>query len=141
MSEAASADIEAVKIVMARYFRFMDTKQWSALRGILADDMSMSAPDDVADSKPLVGADRVVRMVERVLGPAVTTHRGYLPEIELVGPDEAHAIWAMDDLVEFADTPENNFRGCGHYHATYVRTDEGWKIQSLELRRQRLGPA
>ena len=96
---------------MARYFRFMDTKQWTALRGILADDMSMSAPDDVADSKPLVGADRVVRMVERVLGPAVTTHRGYLPEIEVIGPDEAHAIWAMDDLVEFADAPDNSFRG------------------------------
>ncbi len=141
MSETASADIEAVKIVMARYFRFMDTKQWTSLRGIFADDMSMSAPDDVADSKPLVGADRVVRMVERVLGPAVTTHRGYLPEIELTGPDEAHGIWAMDDLVEFPDAPDNSFRGCGHYHASYVRTGEGWKIQSLELRRQRLGPA
>jgi hypothetical protein len=138
VTEAASADIEAVKIVMARYFRFMDTKQWDLLRGILADDMSMAAPDDVADSEPLVGADRVVRMVERVLGSAVTTHRGYLPEIELDGSDHAHGVWAMDDLVEFAATPDQSFRGCGHYHATYVRTDDGWKIQSLELRRLRL---
>ena len=92
MSESTAADIEAVKIVMARYFRFMDTKQWEALRGILADDMSMSAPDDVADSQPLIGADRVVRMVERVLGPALTTHRGYLRRSNSSAPTGARHL-------------------------------------------------
>jgi hypothetical protein len=134
-------DLEAVKIVMARYFRFMDTKQWSDLRGIFSDDMTMHAPDDVADAPVVAGGDRVVRVIERVLGPAVSVHRGYMPEIELVAPGEARAIWAMEDVVEYPDAPERNFRGSGHYHATYTRTDDGWKISSLVLRRLRLDHA
>ena len=73
--------------------------------------MTMSAPDDVADAPVVVGGDRVVRVIERVLGPAISVHRGFLPEIELVGPDEASGIWAMEDVVEYPDTPERNFRG------------------------------
>jgi len=131
-------DLEAVKIVMAQYFRFMDTKQWSELRGIFADDMTMSAPDDVADAPVVTGGDRIVRVIERVLGPAVSVHRGFLPEIELVGPDDARAIWAMEDVVEYPDAPERNFRGSGHYHVAYTRAPDGWKITSLVLRRLRL---
>lgn len=138
MSDRVVDDVEAVKIVMARYFRYMDTKQWAELRDIFTDDMSMFAPDDVADAAVLVGGDRVVRVIERVLGPAVSVHRGFLPEIELVGADDARAIWAMEDVVEYPDAPERNFRGSGHYHATYRRTADGWKLASLTLRRLRL---
>ena len=112
VSDTTSADIEAVKTVMARYFRFMDTKQWTALRGILADDMSMSAPDDVADStaprrcrpsgahgrtRPRTGRDDASRLPPRDRSRRTPTRRT--------------AIWAMDDLVEFADAPDNSFRG------------------------------
>ena len=138
MSDREVDDLEAIKTVMARYFRFMDTKQWPELRGVFADDMTMLAPDDVADAPALVGGDRVARMIERVLGPAVTVHRGFLPEVEFMGPDTARAIWAMEDVVEFPEAPERNFRGSGHYHATYTRTPEGWRIASLVLRRLRL---
>jgi SnoaL-like domain len=131
-------DIEAIRVVMARYFRFIDTKQWLSLRQIFADDISMAAPDDLEGAQPLIGADRVVRMIERVLGPSVSVHRGYLTEIELAGPNEASAIWAMEDLVEFIDRPDRNFRGQGHYHVGYFRASDGWKIASLTLRRLRL---
>jgi hypothetical protein len=140
VSHTHADDREAVKIVMARYFRLMDTKQWSELRSIFTDDMTMHAPDDVADAPVVGGGDRVVRTIERVLGPAVSVHRGYLPEIELDG-DVASAIWAMDDVVEYPDAPERSFRGSGHYHATYMRTSDGWKIRSLVLRRLRLDRA
>ncbi len=138
MTDTHVDDIEAVKIVMARYFRFMDTKQWSELRAIFTDDMTMHAPDDVADAPVVEGGDRVVRVIERVLGPAVSVHRGYMPEVELVAPGEASAIWAMEDVVAYADAPERSFRGSGHYQATYARTPDGWKIRSLVLRRLRL---
>jgi hypothetical protein len=89
---------------MARYFRYVDTKQWSSLRGILADNVRMSAPDDVKGSESLVDADGVVRMVERGLGRTVSAHRGYAPEIEVTGPKDAHGRWAMDDMVESVTT-------------------------------------
>jgi hypothetical protein len=138
VSDTHGDDLEAVKVVMARYFRFMDTKQWSDLRGTFTDDMTMHAPDDVADAPVVEGGDRVARVIERVLGPAVSVHRGYMPEVEFEGPDAAHAIWAMQDVVEYPDSPERNFSGSGHYHATYLRTSDGWKIRSLVLRRLRL---
>ena len=138
MSETRVDDLEAVKVVMARYFRLMDTKQWSDLRRVFTDDMTMHAPDDVVDAPAVEGGDRVVRVIERVLGPSVSVHRGFMPEIELVGADEARAIWAMEDVVEYPDAPERNFRGSGHYHARYVRTEQGWQIASLVLRRLRL---
>jgi len=131
-------DVEAVKILMARYFRFMDTKQWGDLRGLFTDDMTMHAPDDVPDAPVVEGGDRVVRVIERVLGPAVSVHRGFMPEVELVSHDEARAIWAMEDVVEYADAPERSFRGSGHYHASYARAGDGWRIRSLVLRRLRL---
>ena len=141
MTGTRDDDLEAVRVVMARYFRFMDTKQWPDLREIFSDDMTMHAPDDVADAPVVEGGDRVVRVIERVLGPAVSVHRGYMPEIELLAPLEARAIWAMEDVVEYPDAPERNFRGSGHYHATYARTPDGWKIRSLVLRRLRLDRA
>jgi hypothetical protein len=134
-------DLEAIKVVMARYFRLMDTKQWSELRAIFTDDMTMHAPDDVVDAPVVEGGDRVVRVIERVLGPAVSVHRGYMPEVQFDGPDAASAIWAMEDVVEYPDAPERNFRGSGHYHANYARTSDGWKIRSLVLRRLRLDRA
>jgi hypothetical protein len=141
VSETGAADLEAVKVVMAQYFRFMDTKRWSDLRAIFTDDMTMHAPDDVADASIVAGGDRVARVIERVLGPAVSVHRGYMPEVHLEGPDAARAIWAMEDVVEYPDAPERSFRGSGHYHATYARTPDGWKIRSLVLRRLRLDRA
>lgn len=138
MIEGSLADVESIKVLMARYFRFLDTKQWESLRAILTDDMSMAAPDDVEGSQPLAGADRVVRLMKRVLGPSVSVHRGYCPEIEILNHSEAKAIWAMDDTVTFTDDPRLNFRGSGHYDATYTRTADGWKISSLTLRRVRL---
>ena len=136
---SASADAtEAVKVTMARYFRYMDTKQWQELRGIFTDDASMAAPDDVPGAEPLVGGDRIVGMIERVLGPAVSVHRGFLPEVEIVSPDEARAIWAMEDVVEYPEAPDRSFHGSGHYHATYRNVSDGWRIESLTLRRLRL---
>lgn len=129
---------EAVEALMARYFHFVDTKQWQELRSVLADDMAMAAPDDVADTGTLVGADRVVDMIERVLGPAVSAHRGVVADVELVGPAEARAICAMEDVVEYPDAPERSFRGRGHYRVTCVRTPAGWRIGSLVLRRSHL---
>jgi hypothetical protein len=138
VSDSRVDDLEAVKVVMARYFRLMDTKQWSQLRRLFTDDMTMHAPDDVDDAPVVQGGDRVVKVIERVLGPAVSVHRGFMPEIEFVGADDARAIWAMEDVVEYPDAPERNFNGSGHYHAAYERTTEGWLIASLVLRRLRL---
>jgi hypothetical protein len=124
-----------VSIVMARYFRYMDTKRWDEFRGIFTDDVTMSAPDDVPGKAPTQGADRVVERVSTVLADAVSVHHGHMPEIEIESSEHARGIWAMSDVVTFPDDPTRNFRGSGHYHAEFRNTADGWKISSLTLRR------
>jgi hypothetical protein len=131
-------DVQPLATLMEQYFRAIDTKQWSELRAILTDDMTMAAPDDVADAPPLGGADRVVRVIERVLGPAVSMHRGVLSNAELTGPGEVRAVWTMEDVVDYPDAPDQSFRGTGSYEVTYRHTPTGWRIGALVLRRTRL---
>ena len=133
-----ASQIEAIKIVMARYFRYMDTKRWEELRDLFMSDVTMSAPDDVPDKAPTTGADQLVTVIRTVLDGAVSVHRGYMPEVELIDTDSARALWAMEDEVWYRDDASRNFTGTGHYLCEYRRTADGWKIQSLTLRRLRL---
>jgi hypothetical protein len=134
----SASDIEAIKIVMARYFRYMDTKQWEELRNLFMPDVTMSAPDDVPGKAPTIGADHLSEVIRTVLNGAVSIHRGFMPEVQLIDVAFAKAVWAMEDVVSYPDDTSRNFSGSGHYLAEYRRISDGWKIQSLILRRLRL---
>jgi hypothetical protein len=138
LSGADTADIEAIETVMCEYFRLMDMKRWEDLRDVFTDDMIMAAPDDVADAAPVVGRDRVVKVIRVVLGPAITVHEGSVLHLEFVDADHARGVWGMRDTVEYPDDPARSFRGSGRYHGEYVRTTSGWKISELTLRRLEL---
>jgi 3-phenylpropionate/cinnamic acid dioxygenase small subunit len=40
VSPSDLADIEQIRQLKARYFRFLDTKQWEAWRGLFTDDFT-----------------------------------------------------------------------------------------------------
>ena len=69
------------------------------------------------------------------LATATTMHHQHTPEIEITGPDTATGTWAMQDIVHIGTFV---LRGCGHYAEEYVRTSEGWKIESSTLTRVRV---
>lgn len=135
---ADTADIEDIKSIMGQYFRLMDMKRWADLRDVFTDDMVMAAPDDVAGAAPVVGRDRVVKVISAVLGPAITVHEGQVLELDFVAADQARGVWGMRDTVAYPDDPDRGFRGSGYYLGEYVRTTRGWKISALTLRRQEL---
>jgi len=125
----------------ARYFRFVDTKEWDALRSLLTDDMTFAthSTDSSAFGVPItVGADDFTEYVKTNLANAVTVHYGHMPEIEFSGADEASAIWAMHDWVD--DHAHNRaWKGYGHYYETYRRvTAREWRIASVKLHRLRI---
>ena len=139
MTDVESAsDIEAIKILMARYFRYMDTKQWEDLRNLFMPDVTMSAPDDVPGKTRTTGADHLSEVIRTVLDGAVSIHRGFMPEVQLIDIAFGKAVWAMEDVVSYPDNTSRNFSGSGHYLVEYRRTPDGWKFQSLTLRRLRL---
>ncbi len=130
-------DVEAIKRLKARYFRCIDTKDWTGLRAILIDDVDIDV--QAVSGRRYSGADAFVASVERTLGDAVSVHHGHMPEIELVAPDEATGIWAMEDELWFAPgSPVEYLHGYGHYHETYRRGADGlWRIAALRLVRLR----
>jgi uncharacterized protein (TIGR02246 family) len=123
-------EIEAIKRLKARYFRTMDTKDWAALRDVFADDL---VADTTEAGGPLVnGGDEFVAFLQETLGNAITVHQGHMPEIDVTSPTTATGIWALHDIVIW---PTGRLEGSGHYHETYEKTGDTWRIKSLRLTR------
>lgn len=126
--------IEAIKLLKARYFRYMDTKQWDKLRAIFTPDLVADfreAPGDLSN-----GRDAYMEMLIGAIGPATTVHHGHTPEITLLSDVTAEGVWAMYDIV---DHPQFLLEGWGHYHEEYRADSDGnWRIAMLKLTRLKL---
>ena len=122
---------EAIRDLKARYFRTMDTKDWAGMRQVFTDDVVADTTE--SGGGVVTGADEFLAFLERTLADAVTVHHGHMPEIELTSPTTATGIWSLHDLVIFPDG--TRFEGYGHYHETYVKGHDGWRIASLTLTR------
>lgn len=128
-------DIEAIKQLKARYCRLLDAKDWSAWRGLFAEDFL----SDTSDSGGLriQGVDEFIDFVRDNLGNPrqATVHMVHAPEIELTSATAASGIWMLEDYVKFA--AGLNLRGYGHYHETYEKRDGRWLIKTSKLTRLR----
>ncbi len=130
-----SDDIEAIKQLKARYFRFMDTKDWGAMRGVFADDVVMDTTE--SGGVVIVGADPFIAFLRVTIGPVTTVHHGHTPEITVTSPTTAEGIWAMEDMLRW---PANalDVHGYGHYHEVYEKVDGRWLIKKSKLTRLRM---
>jgi uncharacterized protein (TIGR02246 family) len=131
-------DIEAIKQLKARYFRFMDQKKWDEWAMVFAEDAHLVVPEGAVDER---GRAAVVASVSGALEGVRTAHHGHMPEIEITGADTARGTWAMFDYVEFPPGPDGKrvgLQGYGHYTEEYVREDGQWRIASLYLSRLRI---
>jgi hypothetical protein len=126
-------DLEEIKVLKAKYFRTVDTKDWEGLRECFTEDLEADfrgAPGFLTK-----GRQQFMLAVVDALKDAKTVHHGHMPEIVLEGKDRARAIWAMDDTIEF---PGMLLRGWGHYDEEYRRENGQWKISKIRLSRLRL---
>ncbi|WP_157220693.1 nuclear transport factor 2 family protein [Flavisphingomonas formosensis] len=152
--------IEEIKALKARYFRCVDSKDWTGLEAVFAPDIvfdrtyssSVRNPGTSAWNPPLPSPARLVRgreavmqMVRAAVETLRTVHHGHMPEIELVDETHATGIWAMADELR---APDGTLilAGRGHYHDRYERLPHGWAIVRsgivrLELLRTPAGEA
>jgi len=125
---------EAIKVLKARYFRYMDTKQWDKLSTVFTSDLVADfreGPGEISH-----GRDAYMEMLIGAIGEATTVHHGHTPEITLLSGGTAEGIWAMYDIV---DHPRFSLEGWGHYHEKYrVDSDGNWRIAELKLTRLKL---
>jgi hypothetical protein len=131
--------IEDIRMLKARYFRLMDTKQWDELAAVFTPDLQVIAPDGQVW---LSGGAAFAASLRNSLEHSVSVHQGFAPEIEIINAENAKGIWAMQDVIEWQKGhPREGWKsiiGRGHYHETYRRTDGIWRIATLRLTRLRL---
>jgi len=126
-------DVEAIRQLKARYFRTMDTKDWSGMRAVFTDDVVMDTSS--SGGGVIAGADEFLAFLEPTLRDVVTVHHGHMPEIEITSPTTATGIWAMEDMLRWPDGTE--MHGYCHYHETYEKVDGEWRIKTSTLTRLR----
>lgn len=134
----AIAEIHALK---ARYFRTMDAKDWAGLEAVFAPDLIADFRDSAPtrdDDMLIDGAAKYVARLAPILQNLITVHHGHMPEIEITSPHTATGIWAMEDKLWVPagnPLPFKALNGFGHYHETYARLDDGWRIKTIRLSR------
>lgn len=131
-------DVEAIRQLKARYFRFMDTRQWELLRKCFTDDVSAvyegapRASKNLPQDIEIEGRDALADGIRTLMTGATSVHQGYMPEIELTSTTTARGVWSMFDDVRLSTC---NFKGWGHYHEDYVKEDGQWKMKKIHLTR------
>jgi hypothetical protein len=100
------------------------------MREVFADDVLADTTE--AGGPSITGADEFIAFLKETLGNAVTVHQGHMPEIALTSATTATGIWALHDIVIW---PTGRLEGSGHYHETYEKTGDHWRIKTLRLTR------
>jgi 3-phenylpropionate/cinnamic acid dioxygenase small subunit len=141
MDLATLTALEELRLLKARYFRYLDTKDWAAWAEVFAEDASLyveHAPPvpgvETPNTPTRTGRQTIVDSVSTLLADAVTVHHGHMGELELTSPTTARGVWAMEDIVE---TPDRWWHGHGHYTETYALEGGRWRIKTLRLTRLR----
>jgi len=140
--------IEEIKQLKARYFRFMDTKDWVGLRTIFCDDAVFDARASLsidghgkagraAESNTWVyrNGDVIVEFIKGAIGSARTVHHGHCHEIEIISLNQASGVIAMEDQIWDEAGQVLTLHGGGHYHETYRRVDGRWRILTSRITR------
>ena len=109
----------------------MDTKDWDAMRAVFTDDVIIDTTESGGDV--VHGADEFMTYLQGVLSGTVTVHQGHMPEIDITSPTTATGIWALNDIVIWPTGMRLD--GYGHYHETYEKGADGWRIKSSKLTR------
>jgi SnoaL-like protein len=144
MSIDPANEIEAIRLLKARYFRLMDMKDWAGWAQLFTEDVAVRVDSAISDGRNLVapfplpaGRDAFVANNAEILRDTVTVHHGHMPEISILSETAASGIWAMEDKLIWPDG--SRLHGYGHYHETYRKEADGeWRIASLDLTRLRL---
>lgn len=133
------ADVEAIKQLKARYFRYLDLQRWNDLAALFTPDATFHL-ETSGDPVVFGSVGTWLANLQRFLPGGWSVHQGHMPEIEVSG-DTASATWAMfDEVHPGPQWGRDPFGGYGHYHERYQRTAAGWRIASLRLSRLWVGP-
>jgi hypothetical protein len=126
-------EIEAIKRLKYRYMRCLDQKLWEELATCFTAE---AVAEYSGGAYSYDGREAIVDFMRSSMGATsmLTSHRVHHPEIDLVGPEEATGVWAMEDVVVLTDVSVN-VQGAGFYSDEYVKQGGSWLIARTGYRR------
>ena len=145
-------DVEEIKRLKARYFRLLDAKDWDRFESLFTEDLEFFyatpehqfVPDGAvrtSDGRAQVGRDLLLSFLRQGDQSITTVHHGFMPDIVVVGVDEAVGRWSMADYTRvLTEDGPVWFRGYGGHEETYARTAQGWRIRSCVFHRDDFDP-
>jgi SnoaL-like domain len=138
--------IEDIKQLKARYFRFMDTRDWQSMALVFSRNAIFDCSEG-SRIQPLggettgrigpvtQGRESIIRWIQESFRNATSVHHGHCHEITIDSPTEAHGVIAMEDYIRDGDRAKNVVHACGHYHEQYQFEDGAWRISRTKLTR------
>jgi hypothetical protein len=136
--------IEEIKQLKGRYFRLMDTRDWTALRTVFCDDAVFDARASLSlDGRGETGRaaesnDWVYRggdAIKTAIGAQRTVHHGHCHEVEIETASQASGVIAMEDQIFDESGTRLTLHGWGHYHETYRHVAGAWRIHTSRITR------
>ncbi len=113
-------DIEHIKQLKHRYFRYVDTKDWAGVTSCFVPEATAGYPQQECASR-----DEIIAFLSSSMVPdMVSMHQGHHPEITVDG-DTATGVWYLHDKV-FLPGFDFALEGAAIYTDSYVRTADGW---------------
>lgn len=132
-------DIYAIQRLKYAYCRFLDTKDFASLAGLMTEDVTVTYGGGAIT---LSGRQAVQDYLSKAMESPrmLTSHLVSHPEIDVDG-DTATGRWALVDTVIVEDA-NVVIRGASLYEDRYVRTAEGWRITHTGYKRlfEEMGP-
>jgi ketosteroid isomerase-like protein len=127
-------EIEEIKQLKSRYFRYLDAKDWPGLAACMTDDVTFDYP---AEQIHLSGNKDVIADFSKRHATTVTAHTGSVPSIELKDTYHAEGFWFMTDYIINVDEKKQLTvtQGFGRYFESYERENGVWRIKAILLER------
>ena len=140
------AAIEAIKQVKARYFRFMDMREWEAMGQVFTKDAVFDCSvgfqhvplggEPIGVVGPVTqGREAIIAWIADAFVRQTSVHHGHGHEIQIDSDSEAQGIVAMQDYIYAPDRTTLLLKAAGHYHETYRFEDGQWRIATSRLTR------
>jgi SnoaL-like domain len=141
------ATTEDIRILMSRYVYLADHRDWQGLSELFTEDgVFQPHKPDGSVWLTMTGRAQIAETLTASSGPRdVLIHHLFSYEVDVASVDDAHGVFAMEDLVfrpedeePPADFPFRSMHGYGHYRGDFVNTLAGWRIARLVQTRLRL---
>jgi SnoaL-like domain len=127
-------DMEAIRQLKHRYFRCIDTANVAELAEIFHDDVEVHFVGGTYEWKLNGKAQYLGSIGGAFHNQAIGHHNAHHPEIQMLSPTEATAIWYLNDHMWQLDSGIYT-RGTALYWDRYLKVDGRWLIRETRYRR------